>query len=165
MHMQTDIKNYNNINRIIWISIFMVMIFLTFVIFMLDHLNVFEPIPGMLKIGEILFIVAIVVGFAILILKRTVFRLESIITKASTTNTREEGEIFLLQQIRRNYIVLWILSEMIGMMGFLYYVFTMSFINYLLFMVISIYSLAINYPREAMTTTCLENLRQAGRTE
>lgn len=161
--MEADIKNYNNINRIIWISILSVMVLLTIVVFIFNRLQVFVQIPGMIKVGEILFIVAIALGFAILLLKRSVFRLDQIIAKALTKNNQAESEIFMLQQIRRNYIILWMLSEMIGLIGFIFYIFTVNFIYFLLFMAVSIYSLAINIPREGTIKICLENLRQPGR--
>ena len=161
--METDIKSYNKINRIIWFSILIVMILLTVVVFILNRLQVFEQIPEMLTVGEILFMGAVALAIAILILKRSVFRLDKITATALKRNNQEESEIFALQQIRRNYIILWMLSETIGIVGFIFYIFTVNFVNYLLFIVVSLYSLAINFPREEIIRICLENLRQPGR--
>jgi hypothetical protein len=160
--MSTDLNVYQKTNRMIWISIITGVIILTGIVLVFNRLQIFYTIPNITVVGEILFLIALGLGIAILVLKRTMFRLDKVLEQGLALTDTARQENFVLVKIRRNYIVLWLLAEMIGLLGFIFYLFTADLQNYLLFAVVSLYSLVINYPREQLIKIVLTNLPQSG---
>ena len=67
---------------------------------------------------------------------------------------------FILSKIRRNYIIIWSLAEIICLIGFINYIFAVNFQTYLVFAIVSIYSILINFPRQKLAEQCLEKLAE-----
>jgi hypothetical protein len=160
--MSVTIESYQKTNRIIWVAISSGIILLTVIILVFDNLNLFYAEYNLALISKILFVAAIAAAIAILILKRTVFRLDRILERSSAFTQTGERVNYVLAQLRRNYLILWTLAESIGTIGFVYYIFTADMQNYLLFAAVSIFSLVSNFPNKETIRISLENLGYSG---
>jgi len=159
-----DIDNYQKVNLILWIAILSGVIVLTVIALVINKLQPFEQDLNLTVMTEILFGLAIVIAIAILVLKRSIFRVGKIIEQSSGLPQPEAKVNFVLTQLRRNYIIVWALAEAIGTIGFVYYIITSNLQNYLLFALVSIFSLASNFPAKDTIRNCLANLGYYGPT-
>jgi hypothetical protein len=157
--MSHDLKIFHKTNVFIWATIIAAMIVLSLVVFILDQQKSFVPIPEAVGVSKILFIVAVVLAFGILILKRTAFLPQKIVSR-TVKKAAEDKTRIILNIIRRNYIVVWAVAELICLIGFITYIFTVNFQSYLIFAVVGIYSVLINFPRQYLAEGCIERLAE-----
>jgi hypothetical protein len=157
--MSQDLISFNKTNVILWGAILTGIVILSIIVFVLDQSQTFTPIPVAQNVNQILFIVAVIFAFGILILKRSIFSPHKIIAYA-VKMTNEEKTRIVLARIRRNYIVVWAMAEVICLIGFLNYIFTVNFQAYLVFAIVSIYSVIINFPRQNLANQCIEQLAE-----
>jgi uncharacterized membrane protein YdcZ (DUF606 family) len=159
-----NLESYQKVNLILWIAILSGIIILTVIALLLNKFQPFQEDFNLPLITEILFGMAIVIAIAILVLKRSIFRLDKIVVTGSGLLPIETQVNYVLAQLRRNYIILWALAEAIGTIGFVYYIITSNLHNYLLCALVSIFSLASNFPRRDTINNCLANLGYYGPT-
>jgi len=157
--MSQDLNLFNKTNVIIWVSILIGMVVLSIVVFVLDQGNTFTPIPQAQGVNQLLFVLAVVFAFGILMLKRTAFLPQKIVTRV-VHRSGEDKNNAILNLIRRNYIIVWVLAELICIMGFINYIFAVNFQSYLVFAIVAIYSVLINYPRQYLAEICIERLTE-----
>ena len=149
------IKNAHRINLTIWIAIISFIVVLTMITFFIDSMSPIQPVEGANQINQFAFLLAVVLAFAILIFKRTLFMPEKILAKYK----HESAELLTtlcLNQIRKNYIIEWAMGEAICILGFVNYILTANRQYFLVFAVVSIYSVLINMPRIALLKRCAE---------
>jgi hypothetical protein len=157
--MSQDLISFNKANVILWGAILTGIVILSLIVFILDQSQTFSPIPVAQNVNQILFIVAVIAAFGILILKRSIFLAHKIVAYAVKKETEDKTQI-ILNRIRRNYILVWALAEVICLIGFLNYIFTVNFQTYLVFAIVSIYSVVINFPRQNLADQCIEQLTE-----
>jgi hypothetical protein len=160
MDDEQQIKEFHRINILIWTAIIVTVIILSAIAYILDRINIFQPVPDAAQINQIIFFIAVVIAFAILFLKRSFFLPDKIINKLSEGSV-ETKLILTYSQIRRNYIIVWGLGESIAVLGFVNYTLTADFTYFLVFGIVSLYSILINTPRIALLKICTERIRQA----
>jgi hypothetical protein len=117
------------------------------------------PLPDSQTIAQAIFIAAIVMLIAILFLKRTVFSPDKIIRNARNL-AGSDAEAFVLNKIRRNYLIVWALAELVCLLGFFNFIMLADFQNYLIFAIVSLYSLIVNIPREALIVQSMDMLKE-----
>jgi hypothetical protein len=161
-NMAIDLNSYQRTNLIIWISILTGVILLTILALALNRWLIFAEYYNSAWLSEIIFITAIGLAFLILFLKRSVFRLDRILEQSSVLTPIARRENYVLDRVRRNYLIIWILSEVFVILGFIYYLFTSDLRNFILFAAVSIFSLATNFPYKEKIRICLENINQPG---
>ncbi len=154
------IKEFHRTNVIIWIGIIVTVVVLGIIIFIIDDMNIFQPISNAAQINQIIFFIAVVIAFAILFLKRSFFLPEKIISKIPEKPIPEKINLCLVQ-IRKNYIIVWGLGEAIVVLGFVNYILTVDFQYFLVFSIVGVYSILINIPRIVLATNCVERIREA----
>jgi len=154
-----DITEFHKKNMIIWGAILLGMIAISAVAYFLENSLIFVPVPEGIAIKNILFIIAILFAVAILYLKRSFLSPETVVAKAVNILPENPAEYVLLN-IRKNYIILWALSELILFMGFVEYVFVVNFRSFLIYAVVGIYALVINIPKQSFNEKCLELLNE-----
>jgi len=147
-------------NTVIWIAILSGMVILSAVVYLLDSQAIFTPIPDSRQTGQILFITAVLLAGAILILKRSIFLPEKVVLKIPKSTAGKNQDDVLLARIRFNYLIVWSLGEAILIIGFINYIFTTDFNNFLIFAIVGIYSLLINKPREDTLHRCIDMLQK-----
>lgn len=157
--MSRDLISFNKTNVILWGAILTGIVILSIIVFILDQSQTFTPIPVARNVNQILFIVAVIAAFGILILKRSIFLPHKIVAYAVKNNNEDKTQI-ILNRIRRNYILVWALAEVICLIGVFNYIFTVNFQTYLVFAIVSIYSVVINFPRQNLADQCIEQLAE-----
>jgi len=148
-------KDAHRINITIWVAIIAFIVVLSLMTFLIDSMSPLQPVDGADQINQFAFLLAVVLAFAILIFKRTLFMPEKIQAKYK----HESGELLrtlCLTQIRKNYIIVWAMGEAICILGFANYILTANRQYFLVFAVVSIYSVLINMPRIALLKRCGE---------
>ena len=132
---------------------------LTLLAFVLDSSRVFLPTDNAAQINQVMFLIAVVIAFVILFFKRSLFIPGKIVDISFEKSLSEKVDIILMR-IRKNYIIVWALGEAIGIIGFVNYIFTVDRQYFLVFAVVSIYSILINMPRIALAERCVELLQE-----
>ena len=157
--MSEDIHIFNKTNVIIWGAILVGIIVISAVVFIFDQFQTFKPMPEAQNVNQILFIIAVISAFGILILKRSIFLPDKIIANIIKKSNGQKNHTILIR-IRRNYIIIWSLAELIVLIGFINYIFAVNFQTYLIFAIVGIYSILINFPRQKLAEQCLEQLAE-----
>ena len=152
-------NDYHKTNLTLWGAVVSSVIILSIVVFMMDSNGDLESVAEAASLGQAFFISAIILAAGILFLKRTIFSPGRLINKLhSLPETEREAELY--RKLRRNYLVIWAMAELICFIGFFYFIVIGDVQNYLIFAVVSIYSLMINMPREGLIYQCLELLKE-----
>ena len=149
-------------NFLIWTSVLVGMLILVTVVYFLHSSAVFEPVADSRSYGQIFFIVAIIFASAILILKRSILLPEKVVTRLSKENVPEKPVGLLLSRIRFNFLIIWTLAEAILLTGFINYILTADFNNFMILAVVALYSLVINIPRENTLHRAVALLEELG---
>ena len=159
METEGNLKQYQKINVLIWVSIISFVIILTFLGYFLDSLGTMLPAQSALQINQVLFLLAVVIAFGILFFKRSLFNPKKIIVSALDQSL--QGKIDqTLAKLRRNYIIVWAMGESIGIIGFINYMVTIDIQYLLVFSVVSVYSILINMPRISVAERCVELVKE-----
>jgi len=133
---------------LIWTTIMIGMFILVLVVYFLNTSAFFKPVPESRQYGQILFILAVIFASAILILKRSVLLPEKVVSRLPKTIDKTDQSSVLLARIGANYLIVWSIAEAILITGFINYILTTDFNNFLIFAIVAVYSLLINLPRE-----------------
>jgi len=157
--MLEAVASYHRMNIFLWGAILGAIIILTLAVFILNTNDVLQPATDVGTTTQILFILAVCAAIAILLLKRSVFSAERIVRNARK-QAGSDQEKLIFNTLRRNWIIIWTLAELIAILGFFHYVLTTQINNYLIFVVVSVYSLLINMPKEGFVIRCLELLQE-----
>jgi len=159
--MAMDVYQYYKTNLIIWISILSGVVVLMVMVVAMNYGQFLYEYNFTALASEGIYILAIGLACTILFLKRSVFRLDKILDRGSVLATVIEKKNYIFSQLRRNYIIIWVLSEILGILGFIFYLFTSDLRNSILFSAVSIFSLVTNFPSKRMIRICLENINPA----
>jgi hypothetical protein len=142
-------ENYYKTNLIIWSSIILGMVVLIGITYYLDQTNSFEPIEYALEVKNILFILILISALAILFLKRSFLDFQKIYDKIKGTQSSDTKMAFF-SKLRSNYIIIWAIAESIIMIGFVEYILLCDFQSFMLYSIIGLYAIGINYPRKSL---------------
>jgi hypothetical protein len=149
-------------NMILWGAILAGMLILFTITYYINTQGIFTPVAETREIGQILFIVAVVLALVILVLKRSVLTPEKIADRIPGTLSKPERDAAALNRIGTNYVIVWALSEAIMVTGFINYVLLTNFNDFLIFSIVALYSLVINIPREGALHRSISILDQQG---
>jgi hypothetical protein len=150
-------QNFHKTNLTLWGAVLSGVIILSAVVFYLHSSETMQPIPDSQDVAQIIFVAAVLLAIAILFLKRSALSPTKVIENAKRqTNT----EFYVMNRIRRNYIIIWGLGELICLLGFFNFIMLADIQNYMIFAVVSIYSLLVNRPREVLLIQALEMLKE-----
>lgn len=155
MESENTIKEFHRFNVLIWTAIIVSVVILSVIAFILDNSQMFVPVSNAIQINQIMFLIAVVIAFAILFFKRSLFIPGKLVNIPSEIINPEKFKI-VLSRIRKNYIIVWALGEAIGVIGFINYILTADRQYLYVFALVSIYSILINIPRIAFVERCLD---------
>jgi hypothetical protein len=127
--------------------------------YILDESKVFVPVDNAVQFNQVMFLIAVALAFAILFFKRSLFIPGKIVDVSPEKTSPQKSELVLIQ-LRKNYIIVWTLGEAICIIGFINYIFTVDFQHFLVFAVVSLYSVLINMPRIAIAEKCMELIQE-----
>jgi len=153
MEENENLKQYHRTNILLWVSILSFVVILTVLAYILDTTNEMQSVQNAVQINQVMFLLAVVIAFGILFLKRSLFNPKKIIESPFEKSLPEKVD-FVLSRLRRNYIIVWAMGETIGIIGFINYIMTIDFQYLLVFSVVSVYSILINMPRIAIAERC-----------
>jgi len=159
MENDGSVKQFHKINVILWGSILLFVVILTLLAYLLDSMNTLRPVENAAQINQILFLMAVLIAFGILFLKRSLFNPNKLI-ETPFEKSLEEKTSLVLSKLRKNYIIVWAMGETIGILGFINYSLTIDIQYLLVFSVVSIYSILINMPRLAVAERCVELVKE-----
>ena len=152
-------ENYYKTNVIIWSAIMIGMILLIIMTYFLDIMRVFQPLAETLEMKNIFFAFILIAALAVLFLKRSLLDFNKIYSKVQNIHGQDKKPLYL-SRLRSNYIIIWALSESIIMFGFVEYVLVCDFKSFLLYAVIGLYAVAINFPRRSIFEQHLQLLAE-----
>ncbi len=159
MENDEGLKQYHKVNVLMWGSILVFVIILTLLAYFLDSMDTLRPVENAIQINQILFLIAVILAFGILFLKRSLFNPKKLI-ETPFEKSLEEKTNLVLAKLRKNYIIVWALGEAIGILGFVNYFLTADPQYLLVFVVVSAYSILINMPRIAVAERCIELVKE-----
>ena len=151
---QMDLKSFHRMNLILWIITLSSIAIFTIVIFILDHIKLIQLTAINPFMEKLLFLFAIAVALTIIILKRSIF-LPANIVNSIKDRTAPDSSGTLLLKIRRNYIIIWSLGELICIIGLIDYLLFVRINSFLVYSVVSIYSIIINMPKISSIEKCI----------
>jgi hypothetical protein len=152
------LKIFHRTNIIVWACILSVVIILTIIAAVIKDQVMLTPFSDVNLINQIFFIIAVLVAFAILFLKRSMFSIEKVTQNIAFESFAERiGIVF--SRLRKNYLLVWIMGESIAALGFANFILTVDFKSMLLFAVVSAYSVLINMPRINLAQICIDRIQ------
>ena len=153
MDGKQSLQNFHRINLILWAAIISFIVILSIVTLILDAADTIQPIEGAAQISQIIFFLAVALAFSILIFKRSLFMPAKILNKLGEIPD-EEKKYICLNRLRVYYVIVWAMGEAICVLGFVNYILTVDSQNFLIFAVVSLYSVLINMPRLSLLEKC-----------
>lgn len=172
--MNTSVKNelleFHQKNRITWFAILAGMLTLVILVVVFHTMDLFRaPLTSKLGMYNQLFLfVVFALAFLIIILKRIFFAPSQLVSAARRKAHRQKVEDdaegrrqilrFALQRIRVFSLILWVLADLIVLVGFFSYLFLLSLQSFMIYAIVGLYSLAINYPRTGLLESCYEQI-------
>lgn len=147
----------HKLNRILWLAVFMGIILLLAIGFILQSISFFPAsgaaAPGLSNLFLMLTVVLLV---AVILMKRSLLYPPKLAGKVLNDLTMNKDipkpippqKMFskAVLKLRRYYLVIWSIADLIAIIGFVEYALTGNFGNYFIYIVVAVYSLAINYP-------------------
>lgn len=152
-------QNFHKTNMTLWGAILGGVIILSMVVYYLHSSESVTALPESQDVAQVMFFAAVILAIGILFLKRSVLAPAKIV-KSAKNLSEESAEQFVISKIRRNYVIIWAMAELICLLGFFNYIMLADIQNYLIFAVVSIYSLLINMPREALAIQSMKMLKE-----
>jgi uncharacterized membrane protein YedE/YeeE len=151
------LQHFNKTNNLLWLGIILFIIILSGITVYLDSVYYIKPIQNQKLISDLFFVMALILAIGIFIIKRSYFHPIKLVT-AVQQESESEKQIKLLNRIRRNYMVVWVMGELIFILGFMQYLLTANFRQFLILGIVGLYSLLINKPNERLLNKCDELL-------
>lgn len=167
-----QLRRIYRVNRVLYFSILLGMSTLTLVaaIFHFSEVLTQQNLIDVYSVDRVLLMVVFVLLFLILYLKRTYLTPEKLITRAEkrTLNIVSNDVADFVQEfgnranllakaliiMRRYFMVIWSIANLVILLAFIGYILTANFRIFLIYSVVSFYSLAINYPGFRLVERC-----------
>lgn len=146
-------QKFHQTNRILWAVGLIFMVIISAVVFYLDSSIYIKPSQDQKLISDVSFIAALVITITIFIFKRSFFQPVKLVYGKDKVNIKQ-----VLITIRRRYLIIWVLAEVILLLGFIQYLMTVNIRQFIILGVVSLYSLTINYPQKKLAEKCEEYL-------
>jgi hypothetical protein len=154
----SNVENFYKTNVIIWGAILAGMVVLVAITYFLDQTGMFQPIPETKEFKNVFFALILIVALAVLFLKRSYFDFDKIYSKIQSPT--QDKKLAYLSKLRINYVIIWALSEAIIMFGFVEYILVGDFKSFLLYAIVGLYAILINYPKRSLFDTHLQQLAE-----
>jgi hypothetical protein len=142
-------ENYYKTNLIIWVAIIIGMLILIGVTYLLDQSNTFQPVAETLEVKNVLFALILTSALAVLFLKRSFLDFNKIYSKIKSSDNQEKKSVFF-NKLRSNYIIIWSISESIIILAFVEYILIVKFDSFIIYAVIGLYAIVVNFPRKSL---------------
>ncbi|MBD3224616.1 MAG: hypothetical protein GF313_07795 [Caldithrix sp.] len=157
------INQHHRMNRRLWMAILsgVLLIIAVTVLFHFSDVFTHPIVEEASTLNDIMFVIIVVVVLAILAVKRRLMDTKKILSKANITllsdgqgestkdPTNRKAEILqnAIQFMRQNFLIIWVLGEVVVIIGFILYILLLNFEAFLIYSIVGLWSLAVNYPR------------------
>jgi len=160
------IKEWHRKNKLVWIAILAGMLILTSVILLLHQLEVIkDPLTiNPVEVNKIMLFIVFIIAALIIILKRTLLVRDKLINSACKKLTINLDEVdtdyketvlkTVFSRIQIFQMIIWIMADIIVIIGFLNYLFILSIQASLMYCIVAIYSMIISYPKLSLLEGC-----------
>ncbi|MEJ2054575.1 MAG: hypothetical protein P8X42_11705 [Calditrichaceae bacterium] len=165
------------INKVLWFAILADVIILAVIAFALEYFKVLTTpaLHSFKTFNDISLIIVIVLLFAIMYMKRSFLFPSKIVQKAKNSDLPmdesgmadvwdefgEEGKLLfrVLMLLRRYFMIIWSFANLIVILGFILYILSLNLNNFLIYGVVGLYSLVINFPRFTIIENCYYQIK------
>ncbi len=172
LEFRQKVRNLYRVNRVLWISVFSGVVMLLLVGYLFYY---WDTIPGdqtstTTGLGNVVMMVAIGLLFIVFHMKRTYLDPRKLVWRAKNKKlqiTSVDLADFIAQfgqtadtmaktliLLRRYYMVIWSIANLITLLGFIEFILSGQIKVLLVYGVVSIYSLLINYPSFKIIEQC-----------
>lgn len=169
--LKEKIRPIHRVNRLLWLSILSGIVTLNIIIFIFHYLKFISPsqLQNVQTYINILLMIAAGLLFLVMYVKRTYLIPSKLIERAKTHDLNitsndvvdfiqtfgDKGGLLAKAMIimRRYYMVIWSIANLIVMIGFIQYIIDLQFQSFLIYSIVGIFSLSINFPRFAVIET------------
>jgi heme A synthase len=176
---QHKLRNIHRVNRIMWNSILVAILTMLAVVlvFHYNHFLTKPQVENMSFVNNIFFALVVVFVLLGIYVKRTYLKPSVLIDRAAkrhlnitATDVLDFIEAFgkeadllakTLMMMRRYYMLIWSLANLVVMVGFIQYIIGVHLDNFLIMCVVGLYALAINFPRFSMIEICYYKIEES----
>lgn len=171
-NFRSKLRRLHRVNRLLWIAILMDILILSVIAIILWYFNILtEPVLLNLKtFNDISLIIVIVLLFTVMYLKRTYLLPGKIVERANRKELHIEAAdvVDFIQEfgkeaniiakaliiMRRYFMVIWSIANLIVLIGFISFIVSLSLRNFIIYGIVGLYSLLINFPRFSIVEDC-----------
>lgn len=171
-NFRSKLRHIHRVNRLLWNIILVDVLIISVIAIVLWYFNVLsEPVFYHLKtFNDISLIIVIILLFTIMYLKRTYLQPTKIIERANRKQLHIEtvDVVNFVQEfgkeanviakalfiMRRYYMVVWSIANLIVLIGFISFILSLHLNNFIIYGIVGLYSLLINFPRFSIVEDC-----------
>ncbi len=169
--LREKVRKIHRVNRLLWLAVLSGMLVLTVVAFIFYYFKLVEWNPNAYRnFDRIVYLVVLFLLFLIFYLKRHYLEPNKLVERVKNRQVviNIEDMADLLQQFgseydllaraltltRRYLMLIWSVANLILIIGFIYFLMTGLLKAYLIYALIAIYSIAINFPAFSYIERC-----------
>ena len=171
-NFRSKLRRIHRVNRILWNAILVDILLLAVIAVILWYFKILtEPVLYNLKtFNDISLIVVIILLFTIMYLKRTYLLPSKIVDRAKRKELHIEAAdvVDFIQEfgkeanmiakaliiMRRYFMVIWSIANLIVLIGFIAFIVSLNLRNFIIYGIVGLYSLLINFPRFSIVEDC-----------
>lgn len=176
-NLQVRLRELYNPIRWIWLALLVEILVLVGIGMLLDYLNVLGgPLFSNRKvISDLSMMVIVILLFVVLFLKRNLLNPDKLIERAKSKKgdvLNPQWQIFVHEFgpeaeimvhvvgiIRKYYLVIWSIGNAIALIGFVALVLGLPLRQFMIYAVVGLYSLSVNFPVYSMVERCFYRLK------
>ncbi len=170
--IRDQLKQLNRANIVLWGAILSGMLILVIAAYLFKTFGILD-FPAVRDTGifrNVFLMIILILLFVILYIKRSLLTAEKITEKAQTSPAAAEADAMLplvqhfgtnsalllktVKLLRRYYLFVWTIADLIVVLGFVEYVLTLNFQSLMIYAIVGLYSLIINYPTVSLLEKC-----------
>lgn len=171
-NFKSKLRRIHRVNRLLWIAILTDILIISLIAIILWYFNILsEPVLSSMKtFNDISLIVVVGLLFTVMYLKRTYLLPNKIIERANQKEIHIEAAdvVDFIQEfgkeanimakaliiMRRYFMVIWSIANLILLIGFISFVLSLNLRNFIIYGIVGLYSLLINFPRFSIVEDC-----------
>lgn len=143
--------------RLIWGAVLFTMISLALFALMIFYgqPNLITPLEDYRVVDQVIMTAVLLMAIAVFLIKRNLFVAEKIVNTLKTkTEDRKKIRTACMMTGRKYQLIIWVLSEAIGLLAFILFVLSGNLELFGIYMLVGIYVLAVNFPTGRFLDRC-----------
>ncbi|HED11617.1 MAG TPA: hypothetical protein ENJ10_13075 [Caldithrix abyssi] len=143
--------------RLIWGAVLFTMISLALFALMIFYgqPDLITPLEDYRVVDQVIMTAVLLMAIAVFLIKRNLFVAEKIVNTLKTkTEDRKKIRTACMMTGRKYQLIIWVLSEAIGLLAFILFVLSGNLELFGIYMLVGIYVLAVNFPTGRFLDRC-----------